>query len=277
MLEKLSQVMKALLEDVLLYNNESFLIPLFLIALLFLWMTEKDRKVRVVLLYFAAALSVVFLCPLYAWIGMKIDADVYYRVLWSLPKGILVCYSVLKLMTRFRSTFAKVLIFFMAVLTIMINGDLVYTKSMHVKSGNAYHIPQIVIDVADALKLENYRPIAVLPAELLPFLRQYTADIFTPYGRNILEPAWTFQNELYDAMEGDHDAYDVAEVARCARNHQCAFVVLSSRKQMNGSMEEQGYFLFRFVQGYFIYMDYNYYWVFKEQGLLDADVIEAGG
>lgn len=277
MLEKLSQVMKALLEDVLLYNNESFLIPLFLIALLFLWMTEKDRKVRVVLLYFAAALSVVFLCPLYAWIGMKIDADVYYRVLWSLPMGILVCYSVVKLMTRFRSTFAKVLIFFMAVLTIMINGDLVYTKSMHVKSGNAYHIPQIVIDVADALKLENYRPIAVLPAELLPFLRQYTADIFTPYGRNILEPAWTFQNELYDAMEGDHDAYDVAEVARCARNHQCAFVVLSSRKQMNGSMEEQGYFLFRFVQGYFIYMDYNYYWVFKEQGLLDADVIGAGG
>lgn len=277
MLEKLSQVMKALLEDVLLYNNESFLIPLFLIALLFLWMTEKDRKVRVVLLYFAAALSVVFLCPLYAWIGMKIDADVYYRVLWSLPMGILVCYSVVKLMTRFRSTFAKVLIFFMAVLTIMINGDLVYTKSMHVKSGNAYHIPQIVIDVADALKLENYRPIAVLPAELLPFLRQYTADIFTPYGRNILEPAWTFQNELYDAMEGDHDAYDVAEVARCARNHQCAFVVLSSRKQMNGSMEEQGYFLFRFVQGYFIYMDYNYYWVFKEQGLLEADVIEAGG
>lgn len=277
MLEKLSQVMKALLEDVLLYNNESFLIPLFLIALLFLWMTEKDRKVRVVLLYFVAALGVVFLCPLYAWIGMKIDADVYYRVLWSLPMGILVCYSVVKLMTRFRSTFAKVLIFFMAVLTIMINGDLVYTKSMHVKSGNAYHIPQIVIDVADALKLENYRPIAVLPAELLPFLRQYTADIFTPYGRNILEPAWTFQNELYDAMEGDHNAYDVAEVARCARNHQCAFVVLSSRKQMNGSMEEQGYFLFRFVQGYFIYMDYNYYWVFKEQGLLDADVIEAGG
>lgn len=165
----------------------------------------------------------------------------------------------------------------MAVLVIMLNGDLVYTKSMHVKAGNAYHIPQIVIDVADALKLENYRPIAVLPAELLPFLRQYTADIFTPYGRNILEPAWTFQNELYDAMEGDRNAYDVAEVARCARNHQCAFVVLSSGKQMHGSMEEEGYFLFRFVQGYFIYMDYNYYWVFKEQGLLDADVIEAGG
>ena len=78
-------------------------------------------------------------------------------------------------------------------------------------------------------------------------------------------------------MEGDQNVYDVAEVVRCARNEQCAFVVLSSGKQMRGSMEEQGYFLFRFVQGYFIYMDYNYYWVYKEQGLLDADVIEAGG
>ncbi|GFI21537.1 hypothetical protein IMSAGC011_00308 [Lachnospiraceae bacterium] len=277
MLDELIQVMKALLEDILLYNNESFLIPLFLIALLFLWMLEKDKKVRVVLLYLVAALGVIFLCPLYAWIGMRIDTDIYYRVLWSLPMGILICYSVVKLMTRFRTVLAKTLIFIMAILMIILNGDLVYTKSLHVKAGNAYHIPQIVIDVADALKLENYRPIAVLPAELLPFLRQYTADIFTPYGRNILEPAWTFQNELYDAMEGDRNAYDVAEVARCARNHQCAFVVLSSQKEMNGSMEEQGYFLFRFVQGYFIYMDYNYYWVFKEQGLLDADVIEAGG
>ena len=57
----------------------------------------------------------------------------------------------------------------------------------------------------------------------------------------------------------------------------CAFVVLFSGKQMRGSMEEEGYFLFRFVQNYFIYMDYNYYWVYKEQGLLDEDVIEAGG
>lgn len=277
MQNNLVSVAKAVIEDVRLYNNNSFLLPLFLIALLFLWMTEKDKKVRVVLLYLTAALGVVFLCPLYAWVGMKIDADIYYRVLWSLPVGILVCYSIVKLMMRFKALVSKVLVFVLAILLIVMNGDLVYTNSFHIRSVNAYHIPQQVIDVADALKLDNYKPIAVLPAELLPFFRQYTADIYTPYGRNILEPAWNFQNELYDAMEGDRTAYDVAEVARCARNHQCAFVVLSCAKQMNGSMEEQGYFLVKFVQGYFIYMDYNYYWVFKEQGLLDADVIEAGG
>ncbi|MDE7272123.1 MAG: hypothetical protein K2N95_03540 [Lachnospiraceae bacterium] len=277
LISSMKTVTEDVVEDVRLYNNKSFLIPLFLIALLFLWMTEKDRKLRVVLLYLVAALGLIFLCPLYAWVGMKFDAEVYYRVLWSLPIGILVCYSAVKLMTHFKAFVSKVLVFILALLAIVINGDLVYTNSFHIKSVNAYHIPQQVIDVADALKLDNYKPIAVLPADLLSFFRQYTADVFTPYGRNMLEPAWTFQNDLYDAMEGDRTMYDAAEVARCARNHQCAFVVLSSAKQINGSMEEQGYFLFQFVQGYFIYMDYNYYWVFKEQGLLDADVIEAGG
>lgn len=277
MLGELVSVMKAVAEDVALYNNKSFLLPLFLIALLFLWVSEGDRELRVALLYLAAALGAVFLCPVYAWVGMKVDADIYYRVLWSLPVGILVCYSAVRVMARFKASVSRALVFVLAVLAIMMNGRLVYTNSFHIRSVNAYHIPQQVIDVADALRLDNYKPIAVLPAELLPFFRQYTADIFTPYGRNILEPAWTFQDDLYDAMEGNRTAYDVAEVARCARSHHCAFVVLSCAKQMNGSMEEQGYFLFRFVQGYFIYMDYNYYWVYKEQGLLDADVIEAGG
>lgn len=277
MRNELISAAKAVLEDVRLYNNNSFLLPLFLIALFFLWVTERDKRVRMALLYLTVAFGAVFLCPLYAWVGMKIDADIYYRVLWSLPIGILVCYSVVKLMIHFKSRVSKVLVFLLAIIMIVMNGDFVYTKSFHIKSVNAYHIPQQVIDVADALKLDNYKPIAVLPAELLPFFRQYTADVYTPYGRNILEPAWSFQNDLYDAMEGDRTAYDVAEVARCARNHQCAFVVLSCAKQISGSMEEQGYFLFRFVQGYFIYMDYNYYWVFKEQGLLDADLLEAGG
>ena len=267
----------AVWEDILLYNNRSFLIPLFLIALLFLWMTEKDRKLRIVLLYLVAAVGAVFLCPLYAWVGMKIDADVYYRVLWSLPIGILVCYSVVRLMAYFERLVSRALVFILAVLVIVMNGDLVYTNSFHIRAANAYHSPQQVIDVADALRLDNYKPIAVLPAELLTHFHQYTADVFTPYGRNVVEPSWSFQNELYDAMEADKTAYDVEEVARCARDQHCAFVVLSCAKQMNGSMEEQGYFLFRFVQGYFIYMDYNYYWVYKEQGLLDADVIEAGG
>ena len=279
MFESLSSAFGMIIEDIILYNNKSFLVPLFLIALLFLWMTEKDRKLRVVLVYLVTAITVIFLCPLYAWIGMRIDKDIYYRVFWTLPIGLLVCYSVVKLMIRFQTVVAKGLVLVLAVIGIALNGKFVYDNqnTIHHRAVNQYHIPQSVIDVADALKLDNYKPIAVLPAELLPFFRQYSADVFTPYGRNILEPAWTFSNELYDAMEGSSDTYNAAEIARCARNEHCTYVVLSCMKQIEGSMEEQNYFLLNFVQGYYIYMDYNYYWVYKEQGLLDEDVIAVGG
>lgn len=277
MLDRLVSVMETVIEDIVLYNNNSFLMLLFLIALFFLWLLERDRKLRTVLVYLVASIVLVFICPLYAWAGMKVDEEIYYRVIWSLPIAILVCYSATKLMIRCKWLIAKIMLFFLTVAAIVLNGRLVYTNTLHFKASNAYHIPQQVIDVADALILENYKPVAVLPAELLPFFRQYTAQVYTPYGRNMLEPAWSFSNELYDAMEGDRTAYDLAEVARCARNERCAFVVLSCAKQMKGSMEEEGYFLLDFVQGYYIYMDYNYYHVYKEQGLLDEDVLEAGG
>lgn len=276
MLSALKRAAGTVLEDIILYNNKSFLVPLFLIALLFLWVTEKKKRLRVVLVYLVTALGVVFVCPLYAWIGIWIDAEIYYRVLWALPMGIVVCYSAVKLMMRFQNVVGRGLVFVLALIVICMNGDLVYTKTLHFKSVNAYHMPQQVIDVAEALRLDNYTPIAVMPAELLPFFRQYTADVFTPYGRNILEPAWSFSNALYDAMEGDETSYDAVEVARCAREEHCAYVVLSCAKQIHGGMEEQNYFLLDFVQGYYIYMDYNYYDVYKEQGLLDDDVLEVG-
>jgi hypothetical protein len=277
MLENMLVAAKAALEDVYLYNSDSFLIPLFLIALIFLWVFEKDKNIKMILVYLSAALVVTFACPIYAMVGMKIDQDIYYRVLWSLPIGVLVCYSSVKLAIRFKNIIAKGLVFVLTILIICINGDLVYTKSLHFKSVNAYHLPQVVIDVADAVKLDKYKPAVVFPAELLPFIRQYSAEFYTPYGRNMLESSWTFHNELYDAMEGDSEAYDIKEVARCARDESCTFVVLSSIKEMNGSMEDEGYFLLNFVQGYYIYMDYNHYWVLKEQGLLDDDVIQVGG
>lgn len=277
MWDTILSVMEIIEEDIILYNNRSFLLPLFLIALLFLWIVEKDRKLRMVLVYLVAAIAVVFACPFYAWIGMKIDEEIYYRVLWTLPIGILVCYSMVKIIVQFKPVVVKLLLFVLAIVAIVLNGKLVYKNTLYFKATNTNNIPQMVMDVADAIRLENYKPVAVLPAELLPFLRQYTADIFTPYGRNILEPAWTFHSELYDAMEGDLTTYDVEEVARCARNEHCAFVVLSSNKRLKGSMEEQGYFRLDFVQGYYIYMDYNYYWVYKQQGLLDEDVITVGG
>lgn len=272
----MKEIINTIIEDLILYNGKSLLIPIFVLALISLWFTERSKKRKLILVYLVAAIFIVFCCPLYAWIGMKIDKQIYYRVLWALPMGIVVCYSCVCLMISFKSVIVKGIVFVLALFVICANGKLVYTNTLHFKSVNEYHIPQVVIDVADALRLNNYKAIAVMPAELLPFFRQYSADTFTPYGRNILEEQWSFSNELYDAMEADPNVYNAKEIARCARNENCLYVVLSCMKQIEGSMEQEDFFLLDFVQGYYIYVDHHKYEVFKEQNLLDADVIAAG-
>lgn len=268
----MKEAMSVALEDLILYNSNSFLIPLFLVALLFLWFVERDRRIRTVLLSLSVALVAVFLCPIYAWIGQKIDEEIYYRVYWTLPIGLLFCYGSVRLLITIKRTMSRVLVGILLVLVICMNGKFVYTHTHYVKATNAYHVPQIVIDVAEAVRMEKYKPIAVFPAELLSYLRQYTGDIFTPYGRNILEKQWNFSNALYDAMEAE--VYDAAEIAIQARKEHCAFVVLSAAKEMRGSMEEQNYFLKEFVNGiYYVYMDYNYYDLYLEQDLLDEDML----
>ncbi len=265
----MKEVMQAVWEDFVQYNGKSALLLLFGAALLFLWIEEKDRRIKTVFVYLVSAMCVIFVCPLYAAIAMKIDVEVYYRVLWTLPMGVLFCYSVVKLFEKMKKTVSKVLICILAVLAICINGDFVYTKSIHFKSVNAYHMPDVVMHVSDALDLEKYTPHVVLPAELLPFVRQYSGEFFTPYGRNILETQWSFSHELYDAMEAE--AYDTALVAKKAREEFCMYVVLSSIKEQIGTMEEQDYVQVDFVDGYYIYLDKQ---VFTE--LLSYDVLSEG-
>lgn len=280
MISDFGTIFGKVLKNISDYNNGTLFFVIFIIAIIALWIVEKDKNIKICLVYLSVILAAIFICPLYAWIGMKIDEDIYYRVFWALPIGVVCVYAVVKLMIRLKKKVLKVLCFLAAVAVIMLNGKMVYTNTIHFKSVNAYHLPQVVINVADALRLDNYKAIAVLPAELLPFIRQYSGDTLTPYGRNIMELSWRkwgFKSELYDAMENDPDKYIASEVARCARNEYCVFVVLSSAKQIEGSMEENNYFLLNFVDGYYIYMDYNYYWVLKEQNLLDPDVIAIGG
>lgn len=268
----MKEVMQAVWEDFVQYNGKSALLFLFGAALLFLWIVEKDRKIRTIFVYLVTAMCVVFVCPLYAVIAMKIDVEVYYRVLWTLPMGVLFGYSVVKLFEKMKRPVSRVLVCVLAVLAICINGDFVYSKSLHFKSVNAYHMPDVVMHVADALDLEKYTPNVVLPAELLPFVRQYSGEFFTPYGRNILETQWNFSHSLYDAMEAE--SYDTALVAAEARKEYCTYVVLSSIKEQIGTMEEQNYVQAAFVDGYYIYLDKQIYADLIEQNLLSEGELE---
>lgn len=256
------------------YNGQTFFVGLFLAALSFLWVTEKEKASRTVFVYLTTMLMVLFICPVFAWFAFHFfmkgdDVLIYYRVFWYLPVGITISLASIRLISRMKTAARKAAVAVVIMAVICLNGKLVYTNTYYTKATNLYHIPQNAIDVAEIVRMDKYWPKAVFPSELLMFIRQYTAEIYMPYGRNMVEAQWNFSSELYDAMEAE--SYDTEMIAQLARNNHCPIVVLGNYKPMEGDMLEQDYLLLGTTQFYYVYLDRNYYEVYKEHGLLDDD------
>lgn len=265
----MKEIVHIILEDLTSYNGKSFLFVLFLIGLVILGFLERKKSFRAVFLYLSIGLFLVFINPLYAWIGTKVDTEIYYRVLWTLPIGLVVCYASVKAFESVKKKWAKGIVLLLTLVLMLVNGDCVYKKTLHFKSTNPYHIPQVVIHIGDALEMERFQPTVVMPAELLPFIKEYSGDIRMPYGRNILESAWSFSHELFDAMEAEE--YDIEKIAKYAKECQCFYVLLSCAKAQIGNMEDYDYTYIDFVDGYYIYMDNAIYKELVRMDLLAED------
>ena len=68
------------------YMGTGLIVLWFLVSLLYLWLTEKRKYIRVMFLYVPLVLLLVFFNPLVAKIVSQMaDGEIYYRILWLLP------------------------------------------------------------------------------------------------------------------------------------------------------------------------------------------------
>ena len=68
------------------YMGTGLIMIWFLVSLLYLWLTEKRKHIRVMFLYVPFVLLLVFFNPLMAKvIASMADGEIYYRILWLLP------------------------------------------------------------------------------------------------------------------------------------------------------------------------------------------------
>ena len=88
MISDFGTIFGKVLKNISDYNNGTLFFVIFIIAIIALWIVEKDKNIKICLVYLSVILAAIFICPLYAWIGMKIDEDIYYRVFWALPVGV---------------------------------------------------------------------------------------------------------------------------------------------------------------------------------------------
>ncbi len=235
------------------WSENHFLVGLYLFFLLYLWLTEKDRVIKAILVAAPTVLLVLFFVPLFrkAFVGVLDDGETYYRLLWLLQMSIVTAYGAVRLMGRFR----KIGLVVMCVI-VLACGSYVYNGTYISKAENAYHLPAEAVEVAQILDPgEGEKNVTGwFPADLVYYIRQYTTRINQPYGREMLIARWAYHNDMYDAME-KAEVIDTPAFVELARDYGCDYIVLTKTKQLSAPLTDYDYALYAETETYLIYAD----------------------
>jgi len=237
------------------YIGTGMIAGLLLIAVIYLLVTEKNKNIRIIFLYMPIMVLVLFFCPFFAGLfDYFVGIEIYFRFMWLVPVAVILGYAAVKIVI---SQSGKKRLFTGAALgvIVMISGSFIYRNPEYPVAENIYHVPQEVVDICDAIRVEGREVVAAFPREHLLYVRQYSPYVCMPYGRDAY--IGEVQDDLYDAL--GFAKIDAGNVVKYARNRGCHYVVFSAEKPIIGKFEDYDYRLFDEISGYVIYEDTTIY------------------
>lgn len=253
----MEETMHIILETLRSYRGAGLYLTWYLLALFYLFFTEKEKQKRLLFLYVPLTVLFLFVFPPTAHLIIHtiMDNEIFYRQLWLLPCAATVCYALCHAVMSAKHVLSKIFLCAAAVLILMAGGINVFRNGNYTPAENPQHLPQAAIDVCDEILNDDFEYIvtAAFPLSLIEYTRQYTAEIVSPYGRPVIIDRWHAHHELYDAIEAP--ILDAEKLATLARADRTECIVVHSIKQMNGDMEDYSFYHIATVDGYDIYME----------------------
>lgn len=222
----------------------------FLAALIYLFINEKQKPKRIILVYMPVIMLVLYFNPLFAAAFCKmVGSEIYFRICWLMPVIVVISYAAVCICSRLKGK--KQFLFTAAVMALIaVSGKLVYSNPLYGRAENVYHVPDSVVHICDAIVMPGREVMAVFPSELLLYVRQYSPMVCMPYGRDIFTG---YYNAFYYAME--RETIDLDELVRFTRGNQCHYIVLGEGKKFLGNPRDFGWEIFERIDGYVIYRD----------------------
>lgn len=233
------------------YCGSGFYPILFLAALIWLLVTEKDKKIRIVLVYTSLVITVLFFLPPFKKLMDFLDEGTYYRILWLLPMTAVIAYAGVRLTGRHhRIGFAALAV------VLILTGKCVYQSEYIPKAQNRYHIPNAVIAICNEIMPaeDEERAWAVFPEELIYFVRQYTSEIQMPYGREMLEAQWEWNwdtHPIYKVMR--ESTIDIDALVPLLTEYNVQYLILNRNVPITGDPESNGLTKITTIEAYDVY------------------------
>ena len=239
------------------YMGTGWILGFFLVAVVYLFFTETDKAKRLLFIYIPVVLLLLYFNPPFCKLLYTVIGDeIYYRILWLIPITMVLAYGITVFYQRIRGWGRKGFLLLAGVL-VMTSGSLIYKNVNFKRAENLNHIPQTVVDICDAIRVEGREVMAVFPMEMLQYVRQYSAYVCMPYGRELVVDRWGYFSPLQQIMTADK--LIVEEMAPLAKEKACHYVIVDSEKEILGDMAEYDYELFESIDGYDIYIDRSVY------------------
>lgn len=251
----------SILDLVRKYMGTGLIVICFFICLIYLYLKERRRPVRILFLYMPVCVLFLFFNPLFAQLIMRVVGDeIYYRILWLLPVTVVtayVCVSVCRQSAesctqKKKKGCAAICAVCMAG-TIVVSGNFIYSSPVFSAAENMYHVPDSVVHICDAICVPGREVMAVFPLDMVQYVRQYTPYVCMPYGREMVVERWGFYSALCEQMEAD--VIMMEELVPLVREEKCHFCILHADKKINGNPEEYGWVRIGETDGYVIYRD----------------------
>lgn len=269
------------------YGGGGFYLLLYLTALGFLFVRERRRHIRIVLVIVPLILLACFLLPVtrIVFVAAFDEGDTYYRILWLIPMGMTIAYAGVRALSYCKK---RLFCFLLMVSAILLCGKYVYRKDNPYisRAQNAYHLPQVVIELADAIRKDQAADLspsadrqqgsvpgqtegkkeegntqemparvrAAFPSELVYFVRQYDTNILLPFGRDMVEARWGYYDPVHEEMERQ-DGIVMRKLNQVLRKEDCTYLVLNNTKKIDASPEAYGYLKIGTFGDYTLYRD----------------------
>lgn len=236
------------------YMGTGLVVIWFLLSLVYLFLKEESKQIRILFVYVPVILLLLFFNPLFAgFLAEYMGDEIYYRILWLLPVTVVIAYTCVVIGNRLAGK-KRILWAVGSVILAVVSGAYIYSNVYFARAENQYHVPDSVVGICDAIELPGREVTAVFPLEMIQYVRQYSPVVCMPYGREILVEGWNewaTQNELCEAMEAE--VVDAALLGKLAKDYGCIYIVLQSNREIKGNLSETGYEWFCEVNGYNVY------------------------
>ncbi len=245
-----------------MYSGNCSLTLLFVASLVYLWITEKNKGRKTVLVYVSTAILVLFLFPALSYFVIKVlsEEEIYYRILWALPMGIVIAYAAVKFLSAIKKRWLQAGLLLMLAAYIIVGGHLVYKSPQLSRAENFYQVPDTVIDLCDAINIPGREIKAVFPPELVQYVRQYSPYVVMPYGYDSMVERWSLMNLM--EVEMAREISDANKLTYWGHEYGCHYIIINHNHVLEGTMEEGDYSLYLQIDGYDIYVDdYADLWV----------------